>query len=267
MQVDEEQRSYGLCNDFGKQNMNLHLKGCTALISGSTKGIGRAIALEFASEGCSVAVCARSESDVAAMIGTLRDLGVAAFGMAVDVRSDDSVKSFVDATAATLGGLELDVVVSNVSAASGDWNDMFQTDLLGAIRFFDSALPYFQRSSRASFTAISSRAAYTGDGAYSAIKCALMSYIKGRSLEYAASGIRANVVSPGDIYFDGGFWDRMKRTKPEVWADAQKRNRMGRLGRPEEVASAVVFLSSPAASFISGTNLRVDGATSTTTQF
>jgi NAD(P)-dependent dehydrogenase (short-subunit alcohol dehydrogenase family) len=74
-------------------------------------------------------------------------------------------------------------------------------------------------------------------------------------------------VSPGDIYFKDGFWDRVEQTMPNVWAEAQVRNRMGRLGRPEEVASAVVFLSSPAASFISGANLRVDGSGSPTTQF
>jgi 3-oxoacyl-[acyl-carrier protein] reductase len=245
--------------------MNLNLKGCTALVSGATKGIGRAIALEFASEGCNVAVCARSESDVAAMVETLRGVGVGAFGMAVDVCNSDSVKNFVDSTASKFGGL--DIVVSNVSAATGDWNKMFQTDLLGATRLFDSALPHFKKSSKASFTAISSRAAYTSGGAYSAIKCALMSYVKSLSWDYAPIGIRANTVSPGDIYFKDGFWDRVEQTMPNVWAEAQVRNRMGRLGRPEEVASAVVFLSSPAASFISGANLRVDGSGSPTTQF
>ena len=245
--------------------MNLNLKGCTALVSGSTKGIGRAIALEFASEGCNVAVCARSESDVDAMVETLRGAGVAAFGMVVDMRNGDSVKKFVDSAAAEFGGI--DMVVSNVSAATGDWDEMFQTDLLGAIRLFDSALPYLTKSSKASFTAISSIAALYGQGAYSAIKCALHSYIKGRSLEYAPIGIRANTVAPGAIYFKDGFWDLMKQTKPDVYAGTLANNPMGRFGSPEEVASAVVFLSSPAASFISGTNLRVDGAASTTTQF
>lgn len=94
-----------------------------------------------------------------------------------------------------------------------------------------------------------------------------MSYVKGLSWEYAPQGIRANIISPGDIYFKGGVWDRVERTDPSEWAKAKERNRMGRLGRPEEIAAAVVFLSSPQASFITGTNLRVDGSVAPAVQY
>ncbi len=245
--------------------MDLGLTGLSVLVTGATQGIGRAIALGFAAEGCNIAICARSSDDVRSMEDTLRQAGAAAIGEPVDVRDSDGIQRVIERCVHTFGGL--DIVVSNVSAATGDWHLMFDTDLMGAVRLFDAAHPYLLKSKAASFTAISSRAAYTGGGAYAAIKCALMSYVKGISWEYAPKGIRANIVSPGDIYFQGGIWDRIEHTDPTSWAEAQVRNRMGRLGTPQDIANAVVFISSPAASFISGTNLRVDGSGSPTTQF
>ena len=245
--------------------MDLQLTGRSIIVTGATKGIGRAIALGFAAEGCSVGFCARDASEVSAMQRELASRGHAALGMVLDVKDRDGIRLLVERCAETFGGI--DGVVSNVSAACGDWQEMFATDLMGAVQLFEAALPLLLKSEIASFTAISSRASYTGGGAYAAMKCALMSYVKGISMEYAPQGIRANIVSPGDIYFEGGIWHRIENSNPEEWELAQIRNRMGRLGTPEDIANAVVFLASPAASFISGTNLRVDGAGSPTTQF
>jgi 3-oxoacyl-[acyl-carrier protein] reductase len=131
-------------------------------------------------------------------------------------------------------------------------------------------LPFLEASGAGSIVAISSTAAVNISGglrAYGGLKAALIAYLSGLATTLGSKGVRANVVSPGAIYFEGGVWDTRKREAPEHYAAAVARNPMGRLGTPEEVANAVVFLASPAASYISGTNIIVDGAATTRIQF
>lgn len=245
--------------------MDLHLTGKKILVTGGTQGIGRAIVQEFLNEGAHVAFCARNSQAVSDSAAHWKKSGHQIFGASVDVRDEAALRAWVRQSAQNLGGL--DCLVSNVSAASGDWRAMFEIDLLAAVHLSDEARPFLEESPAASVVAISSRAAYTGTGPYGAMKCALMSHMKTLSDQWAPKGIRCNIVSPGDIFFVGGVWDKIKREHPDVWAEALARNKLGRLGTPEEIARVVVFLSSPAASFISGANLRVDGAGSPTTQF
>ena len=143
-------------------------------------------------------------------------------------------------------------------------------DILGTVRAVEEALPHLEASDCGSVTAISSTAAVNISGgvrAYSGVKAALISYMSGLSTNYAANGIRANTVSPGAVYFEGGVWEQNKAQDPERYAMAVKRNPMGRFCTPEEVANGVVFLASPAASYISGVNLVVDGAATTRIQY
>ena len=245
--------------------MDLHLAGKKVLVTGATQGIGRAIVEEFLNEGAHVAFCARQVKLVSESGAQWQKAGYRVFGASVDVRDEAALRAWVRQSAQNLGGI--DAVVSNVSAASGDWRLMFETDLLAAVHLTDEARPFLEKSSAGSVVAISSRAAYAGTGPYGAMKCALMSFMKTLSDQWAPKGIRCNVVSPGDIFFAGGVWDKIKREQPGVWAEAQVRNKLGRLGTPEEIARVAVFVSSPAASFMSGANVRVDGAGSPTTQF
>jgi len=143
------------------------------------------------------------------------------------------------------------------------WRAGFETDLLGAVRLVDAALPYLERSDAASITFISSVSGREIDfaaGAYGAMKAALVHYAQGLAFQLASKGVRANTVSPGNTYFAGGVWARIERDNPAFFAQALALNPTGRMGKPEEMARATVFLASPAASFVTGTNLVVDGA-------
>jgi 3-oxoacyl-[acyl-carrier protein] reductase len=202
---------------------------------------------------------------VADAVATLEGIGVKAFGRSVDVADADALKSWVEDAAEALGGI--DALVANVSAlGSGEgeeqWKRAVDVDLMHTVRFVDAAKPWLKKSDAGSIVIVSSVSARRAIGAvpYGTLKAALNHYGKGLAVELAKDGIRANVVSPGTIWVEDGFWGDMKRDNPKVYEGAFKANPMGRMGEPEEVARAIVFLSSPASSFTSGTNLLVDGA-------
>jgi 3-oxoacyl-[acyl-carrier protein] reductase len=124
-------------------------------------------------------------------------------------------------------------------------------------------LPYLERSKAAAIVTISSVSGREIDfaaGPYGTFKAALVHYTHGLAYQLAGKNIRANTVSPGNTFFEGGVWDQIKNGNPELYKTALGLNPTGRMGTPQEMANAVVFLASPAASFITGTNLVVDGA-------
>ena len=246
--------------------MDLKLAGRKALVTGGTKGIGRAIVDMLAGEGASVALCARHAEDVEAAVQGLRGRGVNAFGQALDVADTPALGSWVRASAEALGGL--DIVVPNVSALaiSNDaqgWRAGFDTDIMGTVACVEAAMPYLEKSDAASIVVISSVSGREIDfaaGPYGAFKAALIHYAQGLAYTLASRNIRANSVSPGNTYFEGGVWQKIEQGNPKLFADALALNPTGRMATAEEIARAVVFLASPAASFITGTNLVVDGA-------
>ena len=250
--------------------MDLGLAGRKALVTGGTKGIGRAIAEALTAEGAHVALCARDPAEVTA---TVAALGPTASGAALDVSDAAALAAWVARSAEAMGGL--DIVVPNVSAlaVAGDeaaWRAGFETDIMGSVRVVDAAMPWLLKSDAGSIVIISSVSGREIDfaaGPYGAFKAALIHYAQGLAFQLAPKGIRANTVSPGNTYFPGGVWERIEHGNPALFAQSMALNPMGRMGRPEEVARAVAFLASPAASFITGANLVVDGALTRGVQF
>jgi NAD(P)-dependent dehydrogenase (short-subunit alcohol dehydrogenase family) len=253
--------------------VDLQLTGSRAIVTGGTKGIGRAIVDLLAAEGASVAFCARTEKDVAATADELRATGATVTGKSLDVADNAALRSWVDEVCTEFGGL--DIVVSNVSAlAIGDdldtWQKTLQTDILGTVGLISAAMPELEKSDAASIVTIASVSGREIDfaaGSYGAAKAAIIHYTQGLAYQLAARNIRANSVSPGNTYFDGGVWQHIETTNPELFGQALALNPTGRMAQPAEIARAVVFLASPAASFITGSNLVVDGALTRGVQF
>jgi 3-oxoacyl-[acyl-carrier protein] reductase len=253
--------------------MDLGLKGAKVLVTGSTKGIGRAIAETFAAEGANVGICSRNQADVDSTVVKLKAMGVAAFGGCVDVADGPALKAWVNDMASKLGGV--DAIVSNVSALAigqdeESWQKEFSTDMMGTVRLVNAAMPYLEKSAAAAIVTISSvsgREVDFASGPYGTFKASIIHYTQGLANQLAAKGIRANSVSPGNTYFEGGVWNTIKDNNPQLYKTALALNPTGRMGTPQEMANAVVFLASRAASFITGTNLVVDGALTRGVQF
>lgn len=246
--------------------MDLMLKGKTAAVAGATRGIGRAIAALLASEGCNVSICARDETAIEGVVADLTAGGAKAMGQVADATDRAAQDAWIAATTEAYGGL--DIFIANVSALNqgtdeAAWRQSFEVDMMASFNGIEAALPHLKNAQDASVVLISSIAALHVPGGpkpYGAMKAAVINYAKGLARSLAPEGIRVNAVSPGNIYFEDGVWGKTERNNPEFFAKQVAANPMGRMGTPEEVANAAVFLASPAASFVSGTNLVVDGA-------
>jgi 3-oxoacyl-[acyl-carrier protein] reductase len=260
----------------GSTIMDLGLKGKNVVVTGASRGIGRAIAHTFADEGANVAICARHSGQVDVEVAALEAKGVRAFGGAVDIADGAALQAWIGHAAERFGGI--DVLVSNASALPRDsseaaWRSLYDIDLMGAVRSFEAARPHLEAAAAANgdaaFIIISSvSAAETSNiSAYGAIKASLIHYAKGVAREGAAKRLRCNVVSPGTVYFKGGVWGEVEQHAPDYFQSMLKRNPTGRMATPEEIAAASVFLASPRSSFTTGINMLVDGSISQRVNF
>jgi 3-oxoacyl-[acyl-carrier protein] reductase len=249
--------------------MDLGLRGKRAIVTGGTRGIGRAIADTLAAEGADVAICARKADEVDSAVAGLRSAGVQAFGAVVDIADGTRLKAWIGAAAGQLGGLDL--LVCNASAlvqgnSEEAWTQMFAIDVMGMQRASSAAMPHLEAAAAqhgdAAIVIISSVSAAETQtaNAYGALKAAQIHFAKGLAKEKARLHVRVNVVSPGTVYFKGGVWHQVEQGMPELFKTTLARNPTGRMATPQEIANAAVFLASPASAFTTGANLVVDGA-------
>ena len=243
--------------------MDLGLAGKKVAITGGSRGIGRAIAAQMLAEGAAVSICARGQDGVDE---ALQSLDGEVVGQAVDVGDGDALRAWIEWSAEQLGGL--DVFIANASGGGGGtddkrFDDNYQVDLMGLVRGSQAAEPHLEASGEGAILMISTTAALEhfgpGPSSYMSLKAAATAYAAGLAQTLAAKGIRVNTISPGPIFFDQGPWDRIKAGVPEFYEATVAGHPSGRMGSPEEVANVAAFLCSPAASWVTGTNVVVDG--------
>ncbi|MEU8900304.1 SDR family oxidoreductase [Nocardia sp. NPDC048505] len=246
--------------------MNLDLEGRRALITGGSRGIGRVIARALLAEGASVGVCARGADELARAAAELGAEGGTVFHRALDVADPAALTEFVAETAQALGGL--DIVVANASASVGEgpdaWPANFRTDLMSLVTLVEAATPHLTRSPAASVVAVASTSALEAGilptaNSFGALKAAMLQHVGAQARALGPSGIRVNAVSPGPVFFDGGVWDHLRTSVPQLFEGAVAATALGKLATAEDIANAVTFLAGPAAGHITGANLVVDG--------
>lgn len=246
--------------------MDLELNDKVALVTGASRGIGLAIARGLAAEGAKLCIAARGRDGLDKAAREIEAGGGEVLAVTCDVSEDGSVQNLVDAALERFG--RIDILVSNASplAVGGgreDWEKSLSTDLLGAVRLVEAVLPQMRKRTGGSILFISSvsgiEATPMDDYGYTSAKAALNAYAKKLAVVEAANGIRANALLPGSIEFPGGGWDVIRSENPQLYEMVRSSIPFGRLGTPEEIADAALWLVSARAAWVTGAALAVDG--------
>jgi 3-oxoacyl-[acyl-carrier protein] reductase len=245
--------------------MAFDFSGRRIVVAGGSRGIGRAIALAFAQAGASLSVCARGAEGIARVRAELAAFGRPVHAATCDLGDAGAVVRYIAEAASALGGI--DVLVNNASGFGltndeAGWAASISVDLMATVRASDAALPFLKQSSAAAIINTSSISALQPSARtppYGAAKAAVVHYTQSQAVALASARIRVNSVAPGSIEFPGGMWEHRKTAEPAVYNRVLSTIPFGRMGRPEEVANAVLFLASDEAGWITGQTLVVDG--------
>lgn len=252
--------------------MDLGLKGKKVILTGGSRGIGRAALEIFAEEGADVAFFSRNAEQVAETVAALSRHGGKVIGEAFDMSDLDAYAVWLKSAAEKLGGCDVFVAGASASGsgATGDWDTCYNVDVKGTVVGCETLEPFLADSGAGSIVIMSSTAGvetFIVPQAFNALKGALITYASQLGQQLGAKGIRVNTVSPGPITFAGGNWEAIKAGAPELHAATEAQFALGRWGGPEEVAKTIAFLASPASSYTTGTNLVIDGGYTKRVQF
>jgi NAD(P)-dependent dehydrogenase (short-subunit alcohol dehydrogenase family) len=252
--------------------MELGLRGKKVIINGGSRGIGRAALELYADEGCDIAFFSRDAKRVAETVKVLQGKGVKVYGDALDMNDSAAYQAWLLSAAERLGGCDVFIHNASSSGAQGtmDWEMSFRLDMMGAVTGCQVLEEALSGGDGGSVILMSSTAAvetFIYPQAFNAIKAAIITYGKQLSELWAPKNIRVNMLSPGPTEYPGGNWEAIQSAMPELYSKTLSEIPMGRFGRVEDVARAMVFLTSPMASYITGTNVIIDGGYTKRVQF
>lgn len=247
--------------------MDMGLAEKVAIVTGSSRGLGRAFAHSLAAEHCHIVLCARGEDKLYGTKAELDKLGVKSLAVTADVTKPEDCERLIDETLGTFG--RIDILVNNAGGGRPvdddmGWQEGFEVNVQSAARLSRLVVPHIAKQGGGSIISIASIWGRESGGAlvYNAMKAAMISHAKNMAKQLASQDIRFNCVAPGSVMFPGGGWDRRMQSDPDGTKKVLEGIAMGRFGQPEEVANLVVFLASPRASWITGACINVDGGQS-----
>lgn len=248
-----------------QRNVTFDFSGKRVIVTGGSRGIGRAIALGFGQSGAAVSICARNAGALEETRAELAAFGTA-HALACDLANAEAIAYYIESAGAALGGI--DILVNNASGFGraddeAGWSTSFGVDMMAIVRVSHAAQPWLEEASPEGVIINIGSTAATRPSvkapAYGAIKAAIKYHTATQAALLAKRGIRVNSIAPGSVTAPGHFWETRKAGNDPAYYETVRTIPAGRLGEADEIADAVLFMASPAARWVYGQTLIVDG--------